>query len=428
MSSALIRWLENPTGVFTRKTGIWVGVLLVTAYLLSSLWRILEGIFTDYNNFGYTEFLINYEGGFVRRGLLGEILYGLCATTGISPFGLIACVCVAAWLAVAVFFIAAFYKRGYSWWILLSPLFCGSAYFLIRKDYLCYLLIIAIMLLVRRQGAGMARFAAVCVLGVFGIFLHEAFVFFGIPIVLLYLLSQEGHRWKGVVFGALACAAFLLQCAFKGDMGVARAIADSWNAILPEPLIQFRKNSIWALGWDTLETFKMHIGMNFRVPSGVYMGLYMQAIFAVVVYYFASNFIFVLRKGRLGGDDISSRTRLSALLLLIMVCMLPMFTVLSCDYARLYQYVLVATFAAYLVLPQAALERMFPARVLGFVARINRTLDSIAYPTRYMMLILLFFLATPPFGFSMTWSVMLSVFGSYMRMIEMAAIIILHHI
>lgn len=34
----------------------------------------VDRILTDFNGFGYTEMLINYEGGFVRRGLFGQLL------------------------------------------------------------------------------------------------------------------------------------------------------------------------------------------------------------------------------------------------------------------------------------------------------------------------------------------------------------------
>ena len=41
------------------------------------------------NASGMSEFLVNFSGGFVRRGLLGECLYKLSEATGISPYPVI---------------------------------------------------------------------------------------------------------------------------------------------------------------------------------------------------------------------------------------------------------------------------------------------------------------------------------------------------
>ena len=51
-------------------------LIVYIAYGLAIYWFKLTFVITDgINYWQFTEWLINYEGGFVRRGLLGEILY-----------------------------------------------------------------------------------------------------------------------------------------------------------------------------------------------------------------------------------------------------------------------------------------------------------------------------------------------------------------
>jgi len=91
----------------------------------------------DFSGFGYTEFMINFQGGFVRRGLMGELLYWLCSATGFSPFVISYTMCVAAWIIVVSFFLYKFKNKCWNWWILMSPLFLGATFNMVRKDYLC---------------------------------------------------------------------------------------------------------------------------------------------------------------------------------------------------------------------------------------------------------------------------------------------------
>lgn len=62
--------------ITTRRLHIFIGVLLIVS-LVERLYVALgvRALSFNYNDWSYTEFMINFQGGFVRRGLLGEILY-----------------------------------------------------------------------------------------------------------------------------------------------------------------------------------------------------------------------------------------------------------------------------------------------------------------------------------------------------------------
>lgn len=400
-------------------TGTAVITLLLAGAFMVKLVRAcgVDRILTDFNGFGYTEMLINYEGGFVRRGLFGQLLWEVCAATGLSPFSIVITVCTASFMAVAAFFVRRFRREGFSTWFLLSPLCYSCVEFIIRKDYLCYLLVLAIFGLLGGKSRTAPRFALVTALSLLGLFLHEAFLFFGVPLAALFMLSDKRLRRTGVAFVLLTLAAFCTLCLYKGSGQTAYAIIESWNTLLParQHLVFMEDNSIGALTWDTLETMKFHLRTNFHgYDSFRYLGLFLQPAFALCAYYFAINFPFVVNC-RNTSDTAGRQTRLSLLLICSAVCLLPMFTVLSCDYPRLYQYTLVAAFGAFLLLPAERIDAMFPRKLHTAVRNFNRRMNAAVVPTRGLLTGLLFVLALPGCGFDLPLAFLLSVAGTWLN-------------
>lgn len=95
-------------------------------------------------NWGYQEFLINYSGGFVRRGLPGTILVWINDLSGISPYAIIFLVMGIAlnFISFATYCILVSLKnlhRGTFLFIYFNPaliLFIGSGDTFVRKDWL----------------------------------------------------------------------------------------------------------------------------------------------------------------------------------------------------------------------------------------------------------------------------------------------------
>ncbi len=127
-----------------------IGLVLILSFLCRFKSIIVNFISpTNLQGWGFTEFLINFEGGFVRRGLLGEILLWITTHTGIHPHIIITAICLLSFGFVLSFFLCAFKKRGYCWWIVFSPLLCGFLVYFIRKDYLLYCVLIGMLWLMR---------------------------------------------------------------------------------------------------------------------------------------------------------------------------------------------------------------------------------------------------------------------------------------
>ena len=68
--------------------------------------------YTEYSAWQYVDWLINYQGGFVRRGLLGNIIFKLNYYTGVNHIKLIIFIYSSAYLI----FMILFYKISNNIW------------------------------------------------------------------------------------------------------------------------------------------------------------------------------------------------------------------------------------------------------------------------------------------------------------------------
>lgn len=359
----------------------------------------------NYNNFNYTEFLINFEGGFVRRGLIGQLLFEIIRLTSIDVYLFITVLSLLLYLVVVGFFFYKFRQERLNWWLLFSPFVFGLVMFICRKDYLCYLIIIASLYLFRDSSRSPLRYLLGLVLLILGLFVHEAFVFYGVPMALMLLLSSKAYKALKITGCLIVIATFLILSYFKGNYETSLSIYQSWIPYIDNPQYQFATdNSIGAIGWDTLQTFRTHIMGNFYNADLGLAGVSFRVIFAVVVYYFITNFLFVFKKtsSLQSIDTKRSRNVFATVFLFSLVCLLPMFLVLSCDYGRLYSYATVTTLAVYLIVPLHRIENCFPTKVLNLVSRINYQVCKRVVPSKTLMVLLLCVLAPEPAGFSPT--------------------------
>lgn len=397
-----------------------LSVFIIGSILIRIAHTLAKAAFIDPNSYQFSEFLINFEGGFVRRGFLGQLLYWFCEYTQLSPFPIISAICLIAWVIFLCFFFKKFKHLGYCWWFLASPLFWGPPGSVIRKDYLCYLVIIAMLYIVKSCNLNTLRTLALFLLGTFGMFLHEAFVFFGIPIIGLALISQKRTRIKGIIFSLVGCLLFLMFSYFKGSTDIVNSILNSWNTILGRDTLIYTSNSIEALGKDAVTQFKFHIYHNlheYNDPSFGWAGIILRPLFAIASYYLIVNFIFIFKEFS-PQKETQLRTSLSILYIFSLLCLTPMFTFLSCDYGRLYQYAVVPSLAALIILPEPILTGLFPKRLKTLVERFNNKMNELVIPSKGLMIILLVILAPTPSCFTPWFAFESSILGNYCNVLN----------
>ena len=376
-----------------------ISLILSGTFIFRLLWTLWGLKFPDINSFNYSELLINFQGGFVRRGLLGEIIFQVCSITGLSPLWLIQVICFISFFIVVGFFFHKFYSLKLNWWILTTPFLLGFMVYFIRKDYLCYCILISMLYCVRGNvNSGIRLFVLLC-LGILGLLIHEAFIFFGLPICTLLLLCQKGNNTivKMIVPVVWVCI-FLLLCVFKGEESVYNGIINSWQGAFPYLDISPDARAIKALSWTLGYTFDLHTHFNFHSQELGWYTTFIRIIYLFAIYFLITNFFFYF-KGYSRFNE-ASRTLLSTLFIFSIICLLPMFVFLSCDYGRLYQYAFIAVLSSYLIIPQKYLISAFGDRILGMVERFNRYITFSPNLMKVILVAELFTLGEAPWGFS----------------------------
>ena len=349
-------------------------LIVYIAYGLAIYWFKLTFVIPDgINYWQFTEWLINYEGGFVRRGLLGEMLYWFCSHTGIGPRYIISFASIAIYLSLFYFFFKKFRDRGLCWWFLAAPFMFGFCYSVIRKDFLLLWLFISTLMLLKSENPSVWRRIASGLLMILALFLHEAYIFFGVPVILL-LLADGKRKWLFAVTVASVVSTFILMSVNHGSREIVDSINESWNLLSGRDMLVYNpENSIGALEWECVHTFNRHLRRNIDYQYYC-IGLFLRPVAMFFAYYLIVNFlkVFSHKDTRYNSAD---QTNIGAVYILLTLCMFPMWTVLSCDYLRLYQYICMCTIGTFLVLDRKRIAGIFPQSCLRYVSRLNRVID-----------------------------------------------------
>lgn len=221
------------------------------------------------------EWLINYAGGFVRRGLPGQVIYGISSGTGIPPWTLATLISLAAWIALSVLLVKVSRSTFspiliFSSFCMASPLIGG---YMVRKDCFNLVLLALSALLVRwstRKTSSDFDFYFASgtsgLLGVIGVLSHESYGFYALPSVAIAILCLGGHKFNRRKTGAalllvtvpIAVSTFI--CAyFKGTPAIAEAINLSWSGLagkIPGAYSEKPAGAIWAISMSSIEGLK----------------------------------------------------------------------------------------------------------------------------------------------------------------------------
>ena len=89
-----------------------------------------------------------------------------------------------------------------------------------------------------------------------------------------------------------------------------------------------------------------------------------------------------------------------------------MFTILSCDYGRLFQYITIPLFAIILIIDLNKLRSIFPQRIINDVARLNSWLRTNIPPTKAVFIFILLTFGISPCFYDPTAAMSQSPVGS----------------
>ena len=378
---------------------------LFILFILSIASVFVMDLFTSwsYTSWQISEFLINYQGGFVRRGLTGEILFILAKHTNLDVVWIIKLLSVVCCVFVCGFFIRSFLKKGYSLYILPLCFFCGGiimSQVWIRKDFLMFCFFIPTLLIYAHRTIPVwLKWALINLLTVLTILNHEVSGFFTLPVLFLLLFHSFHRQGKAIFLSGVksilvllpALFVFLLVSVKHGDPTVSQAIFDSWDTLAPGKMEPSPYgNAIRAIGWSGMETLAFHFNINFLIEEHYILSIWYWLIVFSVVYYISTNAFLVFKKQQEVYTK-ADRNILSSILCFQFLCLLPMFIALSIDYIRIFFYLTASAFALFLIIPKTTLIELFPKFWLRFMDKMNTGLDRILPPSRttvaFLMLI-----------------------------------------
>lgn len=272
---------------------------LVTAVmaivLVAEFCQLVGGKLSYDNTWSVGEWLINYQGGFVRRGLPGEIIFQLASHASLPPLMPVQWLSLGSYIALAALLVHCC-RRHCAPALLLSsmalaaPLFSG---FIFRKECTgLSLLAIALMLLQQTSSSRRAqilRWLAVNGLASIAILSHESFGFYGLGALLLHqgLVHQSSQgeapnivaairRSRALLYLLPALIAFLITLASKGSSSIALAIHQSWathgNLLGPsQQLVSAAPGgAMEAIGWSTLHGIQFQLIVLREVTHGIF--------------------------------------------------------------------------------------------------------------------------------------------------------------
>jgi hypothetical protein len=322
-----------------------VSIALVYSY------TIQEPSTLKWNGWSFYEWLINFEGGFVRRGLAGHIIRQIAPASEIATVNLVVFVQFLLFVLVSIAFASVFVVglRSTAFFVFCPLSFLGMAlgnHYYYRKEVIFYIgifLAALLMILLQRRDTRLARGAIFAVIGVWtaiGPFIHEGFIFFCVPIFALMLARLVGDRFRFVVVSSYIVLSVLLfgfLAAFAGNESMANQIwfslSDRARSLFPSagPI-----GGISAIGWSTRYAVTLTI-------VALLSGMATYYLMSLVIVYLVVGLI-VSEQRRLSMAIVVTSPQFIFGFALVLISFLPLFVV-AWDWGRVIGGVYVVSMA-----------------------------------------------------------------------------------
>lgn len=380
------RWFAGAINVF-------FVLSLITVYHLLIISYDLEYITQDWCVF---EILTNYEAGFIRRGLLGQIMYWTAEHTHIDIRILIPAFLIPPWAFVIGFMFYKFKKYGIRWW-LLAIIVYGLQVSIIRKDFIIYTLFIAALYIYRSRKSIRLRIAAMSLVSVIMLLTYEPAMFMSLGFIALLVIRDKGlPKSARVVYPSILCVTMLILLKSTGCAGIGHSIYDSWLKINPEGF-KIRDLVLNSLDWSLSDSISYN--HNTLMPEFNLLFLIRYVFLILLIPYIYISYMYVDTYTSSRGFPYRSSVY-TTLYLFFMLCMLPMWVGLSCDYGRMLYHTTLSSLCVAFILPEDITLATLPMWAHKVGATIDRGIKHIPRSIYSITLLLLIF--TPCYSFFYT--------------------------
>jgi hypothetical protein len=248
--------------------------LLLIAYKFYRLFFIRSKL----NDYLFSENLLHYEGGYIRRSLLGNLFMSLPEPywkMGVMIFYSVMIIAMLAFVlkycksiyALLIFFCAPFGIR-------MVMFDFGSMY---RKEFIFYLVIILMILIYRKYKDHSVNLFIAVMLSVLMIMIHESFIFLAMPVIAWILYVNHSGIKRVIAYMLLAGIAFLLLSKMPSASQI-----QSLDLFFESRNIDWSKTREF-MTMSRTETLKMAID-HFREGSLVFFLIFFIPIIAYFLY------------------------------------------------------------------------------------------------------------------------------------------------
>ncbi len=273
-------------------------ILFTLLIILGIPLNLYKNRFYD-NSWTVGEWLISYAGGFVRRGLPGELIHFISTQYSLSPILIVwffSLVSLVALILLILNFCKNLFEKSFllSQLIILAPL---SEDYFVRKDaflVLSYGLSLLIMkTLYQKRIKKLITILAVNFISMIAIFSHESYGIWGLPsLLIIFFLFEKNDKkntFRSFLYATLflmpSIFSFLLCWFFKGDITHSLMIHQSWQSlaeIIPSISGLYEKEpsgAIAAIGWGTSQVFTSSLISQFNLFIFWHPGMWLLTIF-----------------------------------------------------------------------------------------------------------------------------------------------------
>ena len=142
-----------------------------------------------------------------------------------------------------------------------------------------------------------------------------------------------------------------IVCTAKGSKDIADIIWNSWQPLFNYQGVTCEKmgSSIAFLGWPTKNAVMMHLDSNYGIGVGAKFGCNPLLVLGSLLMFIGIYFL-IVKTPSLKHQTKGNQILLSDMYIFQFICLLPMFTILSCDFGRTINYVIYTTyFLAYFI-------------------------------------------------------------------------------
>lgn len=408
--------------VFSYSIGLSVIFLLLASY------KVVDAVFfstPNYNDFRIPDLMINYQGGFVRRGVLGEMIYQAFLIRPFPLYDFVVYIETGVFLLFLILSCFVFHKLKWTPIMPFAILVWGLTTY--RRDFLILLITFWVFqaIIIYVKSHQIKYLMASLTITILSILIYEPSFFIIVPISML--IFYQGEKRRTCYFRKLAetllvfsvpIAIMIFVCIAKGTTEQADKIWQSWTPLF-EYLNMERPNIPDAISFlskseSISDVAMLHLNLNYGLVIGNYLGIDYNLVLGSLLFFVGMYFLALTIPQKEPSNKLTQK--LSSIYLFQFICLLPMFSILSCDFGRTILYVVYSSYYLLFLLKRYDFEISMPYldsisnKTVTFLQRIPRNKCFLLH------LLVIFFI---PFnicrGIPIFHSLLLDVYGPYVQ-------------